>query len=306
MTLVGKIFAFAIAVFSVIFLALSTIVYSTATNWKKKSDDAQTKITKLQGDVTKAKAESEQRSRDFDAAKKDHNAEVETLKNQIAKLETDNKEFQNQVTQNRTLIEQKTQTANNSLAEAEAMRTEAEKLRETLANIQSLTNRYKEAQLELQDKVVELTRDLNVAKNNNADLRKRAALVSSLREDLQLLSGELNRPGTPPALKPRLVSIRQKIEQGLVDDSQVKVALGPPQTLQGEVTKVDPKGRYVELNVGSDDYLVPGHRLYIRRGDQFIGDITIQSVDEDRSLAEVTYSHSGRKPQEGDVVKPKK
>ena len=53
MTLVGKIFAFAITILSVAFLVLSVVVFSTATNWKKKADDAQGRIAKLQGGVAK-------------------------------------------------------------------------------------------------------------------------------------------------------------------------------------------------------------------------------------------------------------
>lgn len=310
MTLVGKIFAIAITVLSVVFLALSTVVFVTANNWKRKADDAQTKITKLQGDVNKAKTEAEERTRALDAAKKDHDAELATLKNQIAQLETNNKDFQNQVTQNRTIVEQQTQNAKNSLAEAEAMRTETEKLRETLANLQSLTNRYKEAELELQDKVVELDRDLKVAKNNNTDLRKRAALISALREELDLLRAELARPGAAsPSLKARTTKLASIINQGLTDENQVKILEGPPKVLQGEVTRVGVKGDYVEISVGSDDGLIPGHKMYVSRTSprpEYVGEITIQSVEADKALGQVTSTYSGRKPQEGDIVKPKR
>jgi len=71
MTFVGKILVIVIMAFSLMFLGISTVVFTTATNWKaattaaktkvaelqKKNSDATTAIKSLEGDLAKAKNE---------------------------------------------------------------------------------------------------------------------------------------------------------------------------------------------------------------------------------------------------------
>ena len=55
MTFVGKILVIAIMAFSLLFLGISTVVFTTATNWKGKSDDQAKKIAEIQKKLNDAK-----------------------------------------------------------------------------------------------------------------------------------------------------------------------------------------------------------------------------------------------------------
>jgi len=310
MTQVGKIFVVAIVLLTSIFLALSVVVYGTSNDWKKMADKRSDEITKYRKDAADAKAQADKLAREAGEAENEYKARIDDLNNRIKETETQNQQFQAQVTDLRTKLEKSQTTATNSLVEAGERVKETALLRETLGNLQSLTNRYKEAQLALQDQVVQLERDLTVAKNNNKDLRERAALLSAVRSELDLLKTELARPNAAsPALKARTTKLASMISQGLRDPEQVKVLEGAPRNLQGEITRVDAKGRYVELSVGSDDGLIVGHTMYVSRTSprpEYVGELTITSVEPDKALGVMTLpTYQGRKPQEGDIVKPK-
>jgi RNA polymerase sigma factor (sigma-70 family) len=68
-----------------------------------------------------------------------------------------------------------------------------------------------------------------------------------------------------------------------------------PMKLEGRITKVDGQQHRVEINIGSDDGLVPGHELDVHRVPhtgsnealQLLGRIRILQVDPDQSVAEV-------------------
>ncbi len=308
MTQVGKIFVVAIVLLTSIFLTLSVVVYGTANDWKKMADKRGDEIKKYQKDAADAKAQAGALTAQLDELKKEHLAAVDELNGRLKATETSNQQFQTQVTDLRTKLEKSQTNATNSLVEAEARVAETNLLRETLANLQSLTNRYKEAALGLQDQNVQLERDLTVAKNNNKDLRERASLLTSMKEELDLLKTEMARPNAAsPALKARTMKLVGLISQGLRDPEQVKILEGPPRVLQGEITRVDVKGQYVELTIGSDDGLIPGHKMFVSRmlpRPEYVGELTIQSVEPDKALGKMTTTYQGRKPQEGDVVKP--
>ena len=55
MTFVGKILVIVIMVFALFFLAISTVVYSTATNWKEETKKQKDQVNKLRTEVDTAK-----------------------------------------------------------------------------------------------------------------------------------------------------------------------------------------------------------------------------------------------------------
>src|SRR6185312_6399937 len=101
----------------------------------------------------------------------------------------------------------------------------------------------------------ELSRMLETATNNANDLRDRVARFSTL--------------------------LRQN---GLSDDISTVKGLENPPAVQGEVARVDDQTRAVEITIGSDDGLVPGHELFLYRvkpRPEFLGKIKIITVDPD-------------------------
>jgi len=276
MTFVGKILVIVIMAFALMFLGISTVVFSTAANWKaahaaekqkvddlsKKNNDALASIESLKKDVAKSKAE--------------HEAVKKTLDNQVATLQEDIKRIQGENTAARGEVGTAQMNAKTALEEADARRKETEQLREQKLAVEDQANKFKLRQAELIDNIRILTRELQVAKKNADDLRERSAKFSSVLRS-----------------------------HGLSDDiSQVKGLESPP-AVHGEVARIDAKNR-VELTIGSDDGLVVGHELYLWRlkpRPEYLGKVRIIRVDPDQAVGQVIGTTvQGKKIKEGDIV----
>lgn len=58
----------------------------------------------------------------------------------------------------------------------------------------------------------------------------------------------------------------------------------------------------VEISLGSDDGLKAGHQLYITRGNQYVGRITIRSTGPDRAVGQIDSKTVRLKVEQGDKV----
>jgi chromosome segregation ATPase len=277
MTFVGRILVLVITGLALVFLGVSTVVFTTATNWKaakeaetKKVNDLQAKTRDLTAQLDEAKVEMTKTQ----AAQK---AALKQQEDQIAKLDADIKRAQDEITQSRTALEVAQQNAKLALDESAARKGETDLLREQKGAVEKQANEYKLRQTELNDKIRELSRMLETATNNANDLRDRVARFSTL--------------------------LRQN---GLSDDISTVKGLENPPAVQGEVARVDDQNRAVEITIGSDDGLVPGHELVLYRvkpRPEFLGKIKIITVDPDQSSGRVIGATiQGKKIKEGDIV----
>jgi hypothetical protein len=277
MTFVGKILVFVIMICALLFLGVSTVVFTTATNWKEATAKEQKKVQDLQTKNQNATAAVDAAKKDLAAAKDSHDKAQKELDGRIAALEAESKRLNDEMTQARGALETAQQNAKSSLDEANHLRTEIGLLREQKSAVEKQANEYKIRQTELNDQIRILTRERDVAKKNNEDLRDRVARFSTL--------------------------LRSK---GLSDDiSQVKGLESPP-TVRGEILRVDAQNKRVEISIGSDDGLVPGHELNLYRvkpRPEYLGKIKILSTDPDQAVGQVIGNTvNGKKIQEGDIV----
>ena len=76
--------------------------------------------------------------------------------------------------------------------------------------------------------------------------------------------------------------------------------------MTGEVKRIDPTNRNMEITIGSDDGLVVGHELYLYRMSprpEYLGKVSIVAVDPDQAVAKVVgKTYMGKKIKEGDIV----
>jgi ABC-type Na+ efflux pump permease subunit len=277
MAFVGKILVIVIMAFALLFLGISTVVFTTATNWKIETEKQRAEVQKQQGKNRDLGEKVKAAENELSAAKKSHELAKKELDNRIAALEADTKRLDGELTQSRTSLETAQQNAKSALEEAASRKAETDLLREQKSAVEKQANEYKIRQSELFDQIRILTRERDVAKKNNEDLRDRVAKFSTL--------------------------LRQK---GLSDDiSQVKGLESPP-VVHGEVLRVDAQNKRVELSIGSDDGLVPGHELFLYRvkpRPQFLGKITVISTDPDQAVGRVIGTTiNGMKIQGGDLV----
>ena len=277
MTFVGKILVVFITLFAMVFLAVSVVVFSTATNWKEATQKERTKFTDYQKKNTDQEAMLKQEVASLEKAKADHAAAVKLAEARIETLQNDIKQAQGEITAAQGNLEKLNQSNAVALAEAAQRRSETEQIRTQKSEVEKQANEFKIRQTELVDKIREIERQNKTLDDNNKDLRDRVARFSTL----------LRRAG-------------------LSDDITTVKGLESPPPVEGELTKVDNANKKVEMSIGSDDGLVVGHELFVFRTKplpQYLGKIQIMAVDPDKAVGKVVgRTVQGIKLQEGDIV----
>jgi hypothetical protein len=277
MTFVGRILVLVITALSLVFLGVSTVVFTTATNWKTAKEAESKKVNDLQAKTRDLQSQLDGLQKEKIASESTHKAAMKEQDNQVAGLNDNIQRLSGEITEARKALEVAQQNAKLSLDDATARKSETDQLREQKLAVEKQANEYKLRQTELNDKIRELSRMLETATNNANDLRDRVARFSSLLRS-----------------------------NGLPDDiSQVKGTDTPP-PVQGEVSRVDIQNRSLEITIGSDDGLVPGHELFLYRSKpipEYLGKIKVIAVDPDQSAARVIGTTlNGKKIKEGDIV----
>ena len=82
MTHVGKILVIVIMAFALIFLGISTAVFTTSKNWKNATEEQKEKVTELTKKLTDAQAGVVDAKKDLDAAKVNYDALSEAAQRQ--------------------------------------------------------------------------------------------------------------------------------------------------------------------------------------------------------------------------------
>jgi len=277
MTFVGRILVLVITALSLVFLGVSTVVFTTATNWKQETEKQRKNVADQQNKVRDLSSQLDAQKKDYQALQAQDKVALKKQEDTIASLQAELEQTRKEIEASRTELEVAQQNAKMALQESGDRKTETDLLREQKLAVEQQANEYKLRQTELNDKIRELSRMLETATNNANDLRDRVARFSTL----------LRR-------------------NGLSDDiSQIKGTESPP-TVQGKVARVDAQNRSIEITIGSDDGLVPGHELFVYRLSpraEFLGKVKIITVDPDQSVARVIGSTvQGKKLKEGDIV----
>ncbi len=277
MTHVGKILVVTIMLFSLVFLGFSTTVFMTSKNWKEESKKKSDEVAKVKKSLTEAQAIVDTAKKELADAQAQAATATTQLSDKIRKLEDTNKRDLEQITDVRGKIVVAEQNAKSALDEATHRREETALLRTQKSAVEKQANEFKLRQAELNDKIRELERILETATRNNTDLRERVAKYTTL----------LQKNGLP------------------TDISQIKGVENPP-PVQGQVNRVDPTNRRIEMSIGADDGLVVGHELNLYRvkpRPEYLGKIMIIAVDADQAVGRVIgNTNLGKKIKEGDIV----
>ncbi len=276
MTFVGKILVLVITALALVFLGISTVVFTTATNWKAATDAQKKTVQKLQGETNDLKSQIAGYEKSKLDAETTHKTAMKQQDDKVAALEADITLARDEKTKALTSLEVAQKNAQVALEDSAARKQETDRLREQKAAVEKQANEFKLRQTELNDKIRELSRMLETATNNATDLRDRVARFSTL----------LRR-------------------NGLSDDIATVKGTDTPPSVEGEVSRVE-GNKSVELTIGSDDGLVPGHELSLYRvkpKPEYLGKIKIISVDPDQSVGRIIGATvQGKKIKEGDIV----
>lgn len=280
MTFVGKILVIVIMVFALLFLGLTTVVFTTSVNWKQATEDARKELSTVRGDLTRTKDELTKLNNDLTAQRQSSQQEKNTLNQEIERLNAEIARRQEEITKQRTAVETAQENVRAAQDQAEAYFDETKKLRTNLAAAEKQADEFKVQQTELNEQIRLLQRELEVAKNNNRVLRERNVILSSV----------ISQNGLDP------------------DPSRYQARETPPD-VDGEITRADDRNRRFEISIGSDDGLVVGHELLVYRYSpqpEFLGRVRVQSVEEDKAVVTVIGNTPlGKKIREGDIVSTK-
>jgi len=278
MTFVGKILVILIMAFSLVFLGVSTVVFTTATNWKTVTEKQKGDMQKLQTQLSSAKEQAKIAQTQLETATKDHQKAVSEKEARIADLDRQVKSATEEAQRAQTSLGVAQTNAKTALEDAAARKAQIDILNATIAKAQEQANQFSKQNLELTDQVRILEREKATAEQNAKDLRAFKAKSLAM----------LTKMGVP----------REKIESS--DESHV------PEKVEGKVVSLTSRGNSMELSIGSDDGLAVSQELNIFRTKpraEYIGKVRVVAVYPDKAVAEVIGSTvNGKKILEGDIV----
>ena len=282
MTLVGKILVIVIMACSLLFLGFSTVAFTTATNWKEATTKQKEAVTKLQGTLSTLTAEVEDAKKAVETAKADRDEQLKSKNLDIANKDKEISQALAELTQAKTALEKAQENANLAIKEQVDRTGEVTLLRSQNEAIRTQADEFKLSKTDLKTQVQTLERQLETAKQNNADLLDRVAVMGSF----------LRSKG----LTDNIITLRGQIK-----------GVAPPPEVEGVITRVDGSNRRVEISIGSDDGLVVGHELSVYRLKpkvDYLGKIKILLVEPDKAVGEVVggKTYQGKKLEEGDNV----
>lgn len=280
MTFVGKILVIVNMVFALLFLGFSTVVYTTAENWKGKSEDLQKQVSEVRSELQRKQGDLTTATDQLAAEKKSSEAAVATLNQSIDTLKAEIARRTDEITKQRTAVETAQQNVRAAQDQAEAYFAQTKDLRARLAEVEKQANDFKLQQTELNEQIRLLQRELEVAKTNNQQLRERNVILTNVIS-----------------------------QNGLDPDPARYTALQLPPDVDGEITRVDGDNRRFEISIGKDDGIVPGHELYVFRFSprpEFLGRVKVQTVEADKAVVTIIGSTPlGKTIREGDIVSTK-
>lgn len=272
MNLLGKALVVAILVMSVLFMGLAMAVYSTHQNWHTTADQLQTTLTAKEAELNANKAE-------HDRLESQLRGEIESHQQQVRKLETERVNLVARLASTQSELDQRNQEQSTAIAAVAATQKNNEELAK---DVTGLRGEIRQAQTD---------RDASFAATVGA-----TEAAHQVRNELET-TAERNQQLTQQVADMTIVMR----EEGL--DPNTRAGDVKPK-VDGVVTKVQRRAGTirVEISIGADDGLKPGHTVEVFRGDRYLGRIVILVTDPDKSIGQVDTNFQEGPIQEGDRV----
>ena len=268
MKLTGQILTVMILVMSLVFMSLSLAVYATHRNWKDAVERDQPGPNGALG--LKKQLESER--------KESNNLRVQIadLMKKIAAEDLDKRQRLANLETHRAELESELADQRERLTTVDAQRKEA------IAAVES-------SQKSLNNLVGEVNKLRGEIRDTIDDRDKQYAKAVDLLDRIHSVSGELTRT------KERENQLTRQLGQLRKSAEGMGVSLDAPATppkLNGQVLAVN-KEKMLEVSFGSDDGIRVGSKLQIYRGDQYLAEVDVISVDTDRAVAKISGRQYG-------------
>ncbi len=275
MTFIGRILVIIITACSMLFLAGSVIVFTTARNWKEAYDQKQADLSDLnteKRELTTAldnlRAETAQTTQELQNQIAVRDGTVRNLEESIQRLRASRDNIQQQLA---VAIEQ----TKGALDEVGVRREETNELNEQIRTLQGEVEEYQIQLTDLNSQIEEMERNLATISSQNDELNARVLDYLALLQQNDVT----------------------------VDISQVRDTPLPSDLPDGRVLAV--QDDLVQISLGENEGLVRGHLLQIYRLDprpQYVGELRIETVEPNRAIASVVRTYRGAKVASGDTV----
>jgi hypothetical protein len=269
MNLVGKIFTVLILVMSILFMGFAMMVYATHRNWRNEAQAASAELTRMRGENERLQTELEERQVTLA-----HERAARRMA--LARAETQIQEKQQQFdARNQQYTELLAQQRSATDAVVNAQR-QLDQLKEQITKLEGEVRTARQARDQEFSRVRELTDQMHQAEG----IRRR------LEQRLQKLTEDFTAATT--VLKANDLTLHTPVEN-------------IPPDVRGEVLSV---GRdMIEISIGEDDGLKPGHTVVVSRRDKYLARAEITRVSPDRAVGRIQYRNAPI--QEGDRVQTK-
>jgi hypothetical protein len=278
MTFVGKILVILIMAFSLVFLGVSTVVFTTATNWKTVTEKQKADLSKLQTQLSSAKEQAKIAETQLKSAIDVHTKAVAEKETRIADLDRQIKAATEEAQRAQTSLGVAQQNAKTALDEAAARKGQIDVLNATIEKAQKQATDFSTQNIQLTDQIRILEREKATAEQNAKDLRDFRKKSIAMLTKMGISTDKLNQ----------------------FDPSHV------PEKVEGKVVSLNTRADPWNCRSGSDDGLAMSQELNIFRVQpraEYIGKVRVVAVYPDKAVAEVIgRTVQGKKILEGDIV----
>ena len=269
MNFLGKILVVLILIMSIIFMSLAMAMYATHRNWKKEADSLQIEVNEANARNRELDAELKELDGELAAEQASYIQQLQKLESERQQLTVQRNEMQERLTQ---LVGQNRELTGTVGATQQRLTALVEEVNELRANIIAAQQKRDESfvmVVEKTDELHQLRGDLTRATERNQQLIEQVSRYTQLMTENDL------DPNAPPK--------------------------GDPPKVGGKVTQVR-KNDLIEVSLGSDDGLRPGHTIEVYRGANYIGRAEVLETAPDKAVGKMLKQFRRSIVQEGDRV----
>ena len=270
MTLLGKAFSVVILLLSMAFMVLALAVNATHRNWR-------TKALALRTQIEDGERFNEQLRRAQQSTQSQLDRERAARRTAIAALQTALDELTNDLAASEKAVEE-LRAKSTELAQLDKSRAEElQRLTEDNERLRALIRKEQEDRDQLFAQTLVLTDQMNQLRGLRLELETRNnALVKQVTRYKEVVDAHG-------------ININDPLD-------------GAPPDRNGTVLAVNRPKLLVELSLGHDDGIRPGHLLDVTRNGRYVGKVRIRHADYNRSVAEILRDYSQGIIQENDRV----
>ena len=267
MNTIGKIFVFAVLIMSVVFMSFAVAIFSSHTNWQERASDLDDKLQVAQKERAEKEARLTELIEQNTESLDDRDEVIRKLEAALAEKDDELQDLRKE----RDADLEKLSSDIESLAAAKLERDKAEKL----------VN-------DLRQEIHGLQENLQSSVNRGAEV---AAQLHQAESELSMATERKKQ------LEIQVVTARQVLQQNGLSLERPKNIVP---LVDGVITAV--ADDLVEVSIGSDDGLRPGHELEVFRADEYVGRLRVVSVKPDRAVVRILKDYARGIVQRGDRV----